>query len=234
MTAPNKIRIVCATRETREDFSRKAALGRTLAAYGGFYPPAFVELKLFERNSRGLPAVYNEVIAQSADDPAVLMFVHDDIFLCDFFWGHHVLASMLAFDIAGIAGNRRRVPRQPSWAFANDKLAWDAAENLSGVVGNGNGFPPQHFSSFGPLQQQVKLLDGVLLACRSSTLLEHGLRFDERFDFHFYDLDFCRQAEAKNLRMGTWPISVVHESGGAFGTPAWRAAYAKYLEKWGD
>ena len=52
-----------------------------------------------------------------------------------------------------------------------------------------------------------------------------GLRFDEQFDFHFYDLDFCRQAELKGMTMGTWPISVVHESGGAYGKPAWREAF---------
>jgi hypothetical protein len=32
--------------------------------------------------------------------------------------------------------------------------------------------------------------------------------------------------------MGTWPISVVHESGGSFGSPGWKAAYLKYLDKW--
>jgi hypothetical protein len=32
--------------------------------------------------------------------------------------------------------------------------------------------------------------------------------------------------------MGTWTISVIHQSGGNFGTPSWQAGYAKYLEKW--
>jgi hypothetical protein len=60
----------------------------------------------------------------------------------------------------------------------------------------------------------------------------HQLRFDTRFAFHFYDMDFCRQAESKGLRMGTWPISVVHESKGAFGNAAWQQAYGRYLEKY--
>jgi hypothetical protein len=42
-----------------------------------------------------------------------------------------------------------------------------------------------------------------MLAARSNTLAEKGLRFDPLFDFHFYDLDFCRQAELRKLRMGT-------------------------------
>jgi hypothetical protein len=35
--------------------------------------------------------------------------------------------------------------------------------------------------------------------------------------------------------MGTWPLSVVHESTGegGFGSDAWQLAYFKYLDKWG-
>jgi hypothetical protein len=47
-------------------------------------------------------------------------------------------------------------------------------------------------------------------------------------------MDFCRQAELKGLRMGTWPLSVVHESGGAFGSQGWRDGYARYLQKYGS
>jgi hypothetical protein len=34
--------------------------------------------------------------------------------------------------------------------------------------------------------------------------------------------------------MGTWPLSVIHESEGNFGGDAWRAAYKQYLDKWQD
>jgi hypothetical protein len=103
---------------------------------------------------------------------------------------------------------------------------------FSGVVGHGDGFPPQNISFFGPSRQEVKLLDGLMLVCNSNTLVSKEIRFDERFDFHFYDLDFCRQAELKNIKMGTWPISVIHESGGDVGSDEWRSAYLKYLSKW--
>ena len=72
------------------------------------------------------------------------------------------------------------------------------------------------------------------MAARRRTLIENGLCFDERFDFHFYDLDFCRQAEAKGVTMGTAAIDVIHQSYGNYSTDSWRAGYAKYLEKWGD
>src|SRR5262245_9061643 len=99
------------------------------------YDFPFVELRLHERNERGLPALYNQAIEAARSDPAILVFVHDDIHLCDFYWADHVVNAVSNFQIAGLAGNRRRVPRQPSWAFVDTKPTWDAAENLSGVIG---------------------------------------------------------------------------------------------------
>lgn len=57
--------------------------------------------------------------------------------------------------------------------------------------------------------QECKLLDGVLLAARVKTLRD--LFFDERFKFDFYDPDSCRQAERKNRKLGTVPLSIAHE-----------------------
>ena len=73
-----------------------------------------------------------------------------------------------------------------------------------------------------------------MLAIRSEILIERDLRFDSRFKFHFYDMDFCRQAEAKGIRMGTWAISLVHASAGSLGVEPWRAAYRDYLTKYGE
>ena len=71
-----------------------------------------------------------------------------------------------------------------------------------------------------------------MLVADSAVLLRKNVRFDPTFTFHFYDMDFCRQAELCGLSMGTWAISVIHESGGAFGTDAWKKSYAKYMEKY--
>ncbi len=223
-----KFRFVCATRESSQDFFTKTPLGRSLAIYNA----PFAELTLFDNNKAGLPALYNEAINDSAADPAILVFVHDDVHVCDFFWHQRIVDGLAAFDIIGVAGNRRRLPKQPAWGYVDAAFTWDSSGNLSGAVAHGTGFPPTTLSSYGPAAQEVKLLDGVFLAVHSDTLLTREIRFDERFDFHFYDMDFCRQAEAKGLRMGTWALSLIHESAGQANTPAWRANYAKYLEKW--
>lgn len=222
-------RFVCATRETAADFPTKTPLGRSLAPY--LRSPQ-IELKLFAENRQGLPRLYNEAIRDAASRPAILIFLHDDVHLCDFFWAMHVISGLRVFDVIGLAGNKRRVPRQPSWYYADERFTRDAPENLSGIVGHGSGFPPGNISYYGPPGQQVKLLDGLFLAVHSDTLRARHVEFDERFDFHFYDMDFCRAAEVKGLRLGTWTVSVIHESGGNFASESWRAAYGRYLEKW--
>ncbi|MGF6924159.1 tetratricopeptide repeat protein [Paraburkholderia sp. 40] len=225
------IRFVCGTRCSREQFWNETALGRTLKPYAN---QPDVQLQLFDNNSRGLSSIYNEAIEHARQDPAILVFIHDDIWLSDFFWKLRVRRSLTRFDVVGLAGNLRRVPHQPSWAFVSPDLRWDERRYLSGTVGHGKGFPCNEISNFGPVAQECKLLDGLLLIADSETLVSRDVRFDEQFKFHFYDMDFCREAELKGLSMGTWPLSVVHESGGAFGSPGWREGYERYLRKYGS
>lgn len=222
-----KVRVVAATRETEESFSVTTALGRSLSLYKTMF-----ELRLFPSNSAGLPQVYNTAIRESERDPAILVFMHDDVHLLDFYWVARIAQGLTKFDVVGLAGNRRRVPGQPAWRFLDDRFTRDDRQNLSGVVALGRGWPADSINGYGAPGQEVKLLDGLLLAAHSETLLAKQVLFDEAFDFHFYDLDFCRTAELRGLRMGTWAINVMHESDGAFGTPSWRQAYQRYLAKW--
>lgn len=223
-----KIRFVIGTRKSQNDFFIKTATGKSIPLVS----LPFVELRLFPGGNIGLPAVYNIALEESINDPATLIFMHDDIHLLDYFYAEKIFEGLNKFDVIGIAGNKRRMAKQPSWAFIDDKFTWDDKENLSGIVGHGSSFPPSNLSIYGPSCQEVKLLDGLMLAVHSEKLIRHQIRFDEEFDFHFYDLDFCRQIEKNNLTMGTWPISVIHESGGDYGNISWKRGYEKYLKKW--
>jgi GT2 family glycosyltransferase len=73
-----------------------------------------------------------------------------------------------------------------------------------------------------------------MIAVRSDILMKTRLSFDPRFTFDFYDLDFCRQAESRGIRMGTWAISTIHASSGKLGGDTWRAAYEVYLAKYDE
>lgn len=223
-----KIRFVCATKMNGRDFHDKALLGRCLKLYGGLF-----ELDLYESNSLGLPLVYNASIEKSKLDPAILVFVHDDIYLMDFWWNMQIREALKHFQIVGVAGNSRRLPNQPTWIHSDLAMNFDY-ENISGCVGFGDGVGlPERLYISGPVPRSAKILDGVFLACYSETLVKNAIKFDEKFAFHYYDMDFCRQADEKGVTMGTWQISILHQSLGLM-DDAWRESQIKYFEKWGN
>ena len=77
-----KIKLIVASRSSKSDFFTKTATGRSLS----LHTPPDVALRLFPNNTEGLPTLYNRVIKESINDPAVLVFSHDDLHLLDFFW----------------------------------------------------------------------------------------------------------------------------------------------------
>jgi GT2 family glycosyltransferase len=222
-----KIRVVVATRESGDNFFTNTATGKSLALYQ--FP--FLELRLFEKNVLGLSTVYNMAIEESKADPAILVFVHDDVLICDYYWVQQVVTSIQHFHIVGLAGNRNCYPRQASWATKDENHTYDP-ENLSGIVGHGPSFPPSQLHIYGEPGQEVQVLDGLMLIVTSEILIEKNIRFDERFKFNFYDMDFCRQARSSGLRLGTWPLSVVHQSLGDFKSKDYEDTFKVYLSKW--
>lgn len=227
------IRIVCATRLTYEGFFQHSPLGRSLK----FIDQNEIELQIFAENKQGLPSVYNQAIRMCTASPRILIFMHDDVNIFDYHWTNRVRLGLTRFDILGVVGNIRRVKFQPTWfslRVENKKLVWDRKENLSGILAHGDGFPPFNLSKYGEPGKAVKLIDGVFIAVHSSLCHSKKLLFDERFEFHFYDLDLCRTAETLGIRIGTWPISLSHLSKGNFITPEWLSEKDSYFSKWAD
>jgi glycosyltransferase involved in cell wall biosynthesis len=218
------IEIVSATRFNAADFAAKSALGLSLARLD--------DKRLVPRiacdNRRGLPEVYNDAIA-AAGDTDMVVFMHDDVWIDDTDFADRIIDGLDRFDVIGVAGNRRCMPGQTSWLLING--SWDAAENLSGSVGHGEQAHGE-VTQFGPVPAPCQLLDGLFLAGCKSTLNEAQVRFDPQFNFHFYDMDFCRSATKRALSLGTWPIALTHQSPGAFIGPDWDMARQRYLAKW--
>ena len=224
------IEFVSATRSTTEGFASSTALGRSLRRLA--YNPTIVS-QVTTENTTGLPTLYNRAI-DTDNEHDIIVFLHDDVFIDDYFIGQRIVEGLKNYDVIGLAGNRRRVPGQHSWASVDQKGFKFDRPYLSGMLAHGTG--PRDFDVvlYGPAPAPCELLDGVFLAARKSKLREAGVRFDERFNFHFYDLDFCRTARNAGLRLGTWPIAITHASGGLFGSPAWHEARRLYFDKWGD
>jgi len=221
--------IISATKLSEHDFWNRAALGISLRR---LQQDQRLVARVAFANAQGLPEVYNSRIA-AADPSDILVFIHDDVWIDDYFLADRVIEGRREFDVLGVAGNRRRAARQPAWAFVDRAFTWDNGANLSGRVGHGASAGGA-IAWFGDVPASCELLDGVFLAARKDVLATHGVLFDPQFPFHFYDLDFCRTARQCGLRLGTWPICLTHQSPGAFGTPQWDAAYRAYLEKWGE
>lgn len=227
------IEIVSATRLSERDFWEASALGRSLRRLA--VDPRLRPAISFE-NRQGLPEVYNRRIdaADTSDAAAVLVFVHDDVWLDDYFLADRVLSGLSRFDVIGVVGNRRRVPRQSVWTAGDDQLSYDSPAYLSGRIAHGEA-PFGEVVGFGPSEVACEVLDGVLLAASRGRLREAAVRFDPRFDFNFYDLDFCRVARQRGLLLGTWSICLTHQSRGRFyDNPAWHDGRRRYFEKWGS
>jgi GT2 family glycosyltransferase len=225
------IKIVAATTKSEKKFLSAAPLGISLARLAG---DQRVEGRICCGNTgaarKGLPAIFNRQI-ESAEADSILVFTHDDVWLDDFFLADRLADALERFEIVGVAGNRRVLPHQPAWAFVDTEFTWDDPIHLSGAVAHGE----KAFGSiafYGPAPASCELLDGVFLAVKASVLARSKLRFDERFRFHFYDLDFCREARRLGLRLGTWPIALTHASGGTFDSRAWSAGRRVYFDKW--
>jgi len=224
------IEIVTASRLAEQEFWKTSALGISLRRLAS---EARLSLQVALSNRAGLPDVYNARISPQ-NNSEILVFVHDDVWIDDYFLADRVVAGLEAFDVIGVAGNRRRVPGQRAWHYVSAPGQAQDRASLSGAVAHGKS-PFGRVSSYGPVPAECELLDGVFLAARLRTLLDRSVRFDPAFDFNFYDLDFCRSARQAGLRLGTWPICLTHQSNGlAFESAPWMNAHAKYLKKWGD
>lgn len=225
MSLIKPIEVVSATRLSRADFMERSALGLSLQRLAD---PRITASIAFQ-NRAGLPTVYNHRLAQS--QATVLLFVHDDVWIDDLFLADRLLDAVEQFEVVGVVGNTRCSDSHVSWAFADGELNWDTEDCLSGAIANG-AEPFGHVSRFGPSKTPCRLVDGVFIAVRAAAAQGCNARFDEQFGFHFYDMDFCREAHERGLRIGTWPISITHQSAGNFRSDAWREACARYRRKW--
>ena len=86
-------------------------------------------------------------------------------------------------------------------------------------------------SVFGKSDSRALVMDGLFLAVNIDSCLKTRLTFDERFDFHHYDITFCLNANALKLKMGVTPIRVVHFGlGDSMNTQEWQQSAQKFQQ----
>ena len=229
------IEIVSATRLSQEAFLERAPLGISMRRLlpGKAQPEQRIDPRdriaayIAFLNDRPLAETYNARIIASGTEDDILVFVHDDVWIEDFFLSRRLRDGLARFDVLGVAGGRFRDAGQVYWRHADV----DGLPGSSGSVAQGDRDLISEVTYYGPCPAECELMDGLFLAARRSVLQDRGVLFDPQFAFHLYDLDFCRTARERGLRLGTWPIALTHKSRGAW-DEHWTAKRDLYLAKW--
>lgn len=220
----NSVHIVSATRLDETDFWKHSLLGCSLQQ------PQHRELlaRICFNNSKPLALHYNASI--DAVDEGIIIFCHDDVDLGAISLIPSLGAALDRFDLVGVAGNQRSWPGQFCWWLSPNGIDFDYPF-LSGAISHGLPESSQPVN-FGPTPMPVLMLDGVFIAVNINRLKSSNLRFDQRFAFHFYDSDFCKSAQLQGLSMGTWPLPLVHASGGDIANSSFHEALVLFKDKW--
>ena len=224
---PPVVQLVSATRLEEAPFWNDTLLGRSLRQ------PQHRQLvaRICFANRDPLAIPYNAAI-NAAPAGAVLVFCHDDVDLGPEPLAPQLQAALARFDLVGVAGNQRHQSGQVGWWLDPRSGGFDHPF-LSGALRHGTPDSSQ-LDVYGPAPMPVQLLDGVFLAARAETLWRSGVRFDPHFAFHYYDLDLCRSARRAGLSLGTWPLPLLHASGGEPWGATWTERQRAYLRKWGE
>jgi GT2 family glycosyltransferase len=183
----------------------------------------------FENNREGLPARYNLVLDERAGRDEIVVCVHDDVVIGDLFIAEKLndAVDRLGCAVVGVAGS-------PNFAInlSSPVTMWmcPPLEQLSGAVEYAMPDNTNVWNVFGATPRPCVVLDGMFLALAASKIGK--LRFDEQFNFHFYDLDFCLTAHSAGLVLGTTNIYTSHSSPGGYSGQPFLEAQAKFRSKW--
>ena len=223
----SEVMLITSTKQNREDFS-KAMIHESIINYDIKALP----IASIVDHTGPIADAYNRYLSADYLDK-YLVFMHADSQIKAPKLEQELEEAFLLYDVIGVAGSTKEFPEDVSWFFTvkEHHVMRKDPMYLSGNVFHTD---PRCYgpSFFGPAPQPCEMLDGVFLAVNGATVIPTGIRFDPQFKYDFYDLDFCRQARAVGLRLGTWPFKLTHASGGRFGSLEWQAALKLYKSKW--
>ena len=217
------LRLISASRLDEASFAERSLLGQSIQHRVHARLPRTIHTS----NSIGLPELYNQALHSCNED--ILLFCHDDLALPSEPLAPLLHAQLERFAIAGLCGNSRDEGHL-SWHWRPNGMGWDFPY-LRGAITTITA-STRRKDVFGIGNTPVQLIDGVLIAVNRRQLLDHGVEFDPRFNFHFYDLDLCRNARRQGLSIGVIQLDCIHASGGHYGSAAWREEAERFCQKW--
>lgn len=163
-------------------------------------------------NTAGLSKNYNKIIDKLSKEYDHILFVHDDVFVDDFNICNKLIKAHKLYDIVGLAGGINPTIKNP--ALWHLMCGGFHGGNLRGAVAHYANNDQLFMTNFGMTPDRVAVLDGLFLSVCTKAVLKTGWRFNENYTFHHYDIASCLDANKKKLRLGVYPIWVIHRSPG--------------------
>jgi len=186
-------------------------------------------------NTDGMPTVYNRKIQEYKDsDVEFLVCVHDDVYIDDLklYEKLKTAKEKLGYDIVGLAGGLNpRLTNPALWHIMTDRN--QQRGEVAHPAGNNN---QTMTTAFGPTPSRVAIADGLFLGLHMPSILKTDWKFNENYTFHHYDISSCIDANRAKLRIGVYPIHVIHSSPGLMSIHenAWAKSNEKFLKEYAE
>ena len=224
-----KVVLISCTRKSKEE-APSLPLYRSYT--DGLRTP-LIKLDMTWDNSEGMPTVYNRKLEEYRNSSAeFLVFVHDDVYIDDLKLYEKLSLSKnkLNYDIVGLAGGLNpRLTDLALWHIMTEK------NQQRGEVAHPAGNQGQTMTTaFGPTPSRVAIADGLFLAAHLPSINKTQWKFNENYKFHHYDIASCIDANRLSLKIGVYPIHVIHSSPGLLSIhdKAWSESNSKFLEEY--
>ena len=231
-----QVLLVTATKaKTLEEFKQRPLAPSLELLCDKRYDETQFDFEIVKDNKDGLPEVYNRFLTEKNKDK-IILFVHDDIEIHDLNLVEKLNES--PWDITGLAGaSTFRIEDNNLWHICSHKESHSGmvTHPYAQVVGDQLQVhtTKRYSTTFGHWPNRCLVLDGLFLAINVEIALQADWRFDERHKFHHYDISSCLLANEKKLRMGTWPIFVIHHGlGNSYMSPEWEKSNETFKNNW--
>lgn len=191
--------------------------------------PTSVSFNAIKDNTDGLSVCYNRVIDEHINnEDDILVFCHNDCYINDINLVEKIEKYSKQFDIFGVAGATSLNLRSPT-------IGWHLTDpdHKHGAVMHTNYEQDWmvDFSNGKMLPQPVITIDGVFIVMTHKAF--STIRFDEQFEFDFYDMDLCMSAYINQLSVGVVPIMITHSSiGDGIRKEEYKYTQQKFMKKW--
>lgn len=194
-------------------------------------------------NKLGISELYDRYLNDKEGldylDEDIVVFMHDDVEVHDRFLFEKLNKAHEQFDIVGLAGSASQdytKGKPTAWHLSTDR------EHTRGFVSHAipgkysqNGRPYVNSSFFGPTPSPVVVMDGLFISVNKKKFREANVQIKKDYTFHHYDMSLCAEAGKKGLKLGVYPIFVIHHGLGEFANdPVWIESNKQFLQDYGS